>query len=252
MSSVGRSKLSTLAAVAVIVLIACAAALLLFLRGDSGGEPKAAIVDQLALTFPNSGFVDKATETLQQAGYAVDYYPGEAVTVDFYRRLPTHGYDVIVLRSHADRLQTYWEGEEIDEVVLFTNEPFDGQKYLREEKRLTIARYYEGGEPYFGIPADFIDESMVGRFDDTTIIMMGCEGLLSERTAEAFIEKGADVYISWDNAVSASHTDAASELLLEHLYTDGLSVAEAVARTMAEVGPDPAYGSNLLVYPPGA
>jgi hypothetical protein len=251
MSSAGRRKASALTAIAIVVLMASVAAALLFLWGESGGGPKAAIVDQLSLTFPNPGFTEEATATLEQAGYAVDYFPGEEVTVDFYRRLPTHGYEVIVLRSHADRLQTYWEGEEIDEVVLFTTEPFDGRKYLREEKRLTIARYHEGGEPYFGIPADFIDESMLGEFDDTTIIMMGCEGLLSERTAEAFIEKGASAYVSWDDAVSASHTDAASERLLEHIYTDGLSAEQAVARTMVELGPDPTYGSELLVYPPG-
>lgn len=251
MSSNGARKISALAAIAVLVLLASVAAALLFLRGGQDGGPRAAIVDQLSLTLPNQSFVDEATETLEQAGYTVDYYPGEEVTVDFYRRLPTHGYEVIVLRSHADRLQTYWEGEEIDEVVLFTTEPFDGRKYLREERRLTIARYYDGGEPYFGIPPDFIDESMLGEFDGTTIIMMGCEGLLSERTAEAFVEKGAGAYVSWDDAVSASHTDAASERLLEHLFVGGLSVEEAVARTMAELGPDPTYGSKLLVYPPG-
>lgn len=249
MPSIGRRKASALTAVAVVVLMASVAAALLFLWDGSGGGPKAAIVDQLSLTFPNPDFAEEATATLEQAGYAVDYFPGEEVTVDFYRRLPTHGYNVIVLRSHADRLLTYWEGEEIDEVVLFTTEPFDGRKYLREEKRLTIARYYEGGEPYFGIPADFIDESMLGRFDGTTIIMMGCEGLLSERTAQAFIDRGASTYVSWNNAVSATHTDAASERLLQHIYADGLSAEEAVVRTMAELGPDPTYGSELLVYP---
>jgi hypothetical protein len=80
--------------------------------------------------------------------------------------------------------------------------------------------------------------------------MMGCEGLGSHRTAEAFIEKGANIYFGWDRSVSAGHTDAATERLLEHLLTGELSPEAAVARTMAEVGPDPEFDSVLLAYPP--
>ena len=31
----------------------------------------------------------------------MDYYPGEQVTVDFYRTLPLRGYDVLILRVHS-------------------------------------------------------------------------------------------------------------------------------------------------------
>ena len=79
--------------------------------------------------------------------------------------------------------------------------------------------------------------------------MMGCEGLLSERTAEAFVGRGAEVYISWDETVSAAHTDAATGVLLQHLLIEGLPAGDAVALTMAELGPDPFYGSELAVYP---
>ncbi len=80
--------------------------------------------------------------------------------------------------------------------------------------------------------------------------MMGCEGLLTDTTARAFIERGAETYISWDETVTAAHTDAATSALLEHLLIDGLSPAEAVERTMAELGPDPVFESRLLAYPP--
>ena len=246
-----RSKIAVLAALALAVSVGSVAAFVLLRPGEPPGPPKAAIVDQLSLTFPNPDFIQNATNTLEQAGYIVDYYPGEDVTVEFYRRLPSHDYDVILFRAHADRLQGTWQGREIDEVILFSSEPYDKQKYLedRSRKRLTIARYYEGGDPYFGIAPEFIEERMDGKFNDTLIIMMGCEGLLSERTAEAFVQKGASTYISWDETVSASHTDAASERLLEHLLLEGQPAEEAVAQTMAEVGPDPTYGSKLLVYP---
>lgn len=249
----GRSwrAIAGLAVVAVAVIAAVGIWLVVDLSDEPPGPPKAVIVDHLSLTFPNEDFIKSATATLEQAGYIVDYFPGEEVTVEFYRQLPTHGYDVILFRVHADRLEATLNGREIDEVILFTGEPYSERKYLddRAKARLTIARYYEGGERYFGIAADFIEDKMVGRFDDTKIIMMGCEGLLSERTAQAFIDKGASTYISWDETVSASHTDAASKVLLEHLLLDGQTPTEAAAQTMAELGPDPTYGSTLLAFP---
>ena len=249
----GRSRkaIAGLAVVAVAVIAAVGIWLVVGSSGEPPGPPKAAIVDQLSLTFPNEDFIRNSTATLEQAGYVVDYFPGEEVNVEFYRQLPANDYDVILFRVHADRLQATLNGREIDEVILFTGEPYSEEKYLedRSAARLTIARYYEGGDPIFGIAADFIEDTMVGRFDNTKIIMMGCEGLLSDRTAQAFIDKGASTYISWDETVSASHTDAASERLLELLLLDGQTPTEAAAQTMEELGPDPTYGSKLLAYP---
>lgn len=48
----------------------------------ASAQSKAAIVDQLSLTYPNQTFTQTATNTLKQAGYSVDYYPGEEVTVE--------------------------------------------------------------------------------------------------------------------------------------------------------------------------
>ena len=43
------------------------------LLSRGSGPPRAAIVDQLSLTVPNPDFVESATETLERAGYIVDY-----------------------------------------------------------------------------------------------------------------------------------------------------------------------------------
>ena len=56
-------------------------------------QPKAAIVDQGSLaptSRPNPVFVKKATAILIEAGFSVDYYPGEEVTVEFFRNLPSY------------------------------------------------------------------------------------------------------------------------------------------------------------------
>jgi len=62
---------------------------------------KAAIVDQLSLKFPNQTYVETATDILEQARYMKDHHPSENVTVEFFRNLPTHRYNMIILRVHS-------------------------------------------------------------------------------------------------------------------------------------------------------
>ncbi len=92
---------------------------------------------------------------------------------------------------------------------------------------------------------------MEGAFDDTLIVMMGCDGLRSQRTAQAFLDKGASAFVSWSQPVSASHTDAATERLLENLLREGLDASEAVGRTASEIGPDPFYDAELRILAGG-
>jgi hypothetical protein len=236
------------------------------LVGDSS-EPKelrAAIVDQLALTEPNPAFSEEATRMLQGAGYTVDYYPAEQVTVDFYRDLPTHKYDLLVLRAHTARFEEEYltlsdpvrRQEVLDafgqDVFFFTAELYDRTKYAeeREKLRLFAVRYRQGGdEKYFGVTPYFIDSSMRGSFDGATIIIMGCDGLLFDNTPKALVDKGAKAVIGWDGLVSATHTDAATERLLQYLVVDGRTMGQAVQKAMADVGTDPSYGNSLQVYP---
>jgi hypothetical protein len=222
--------------------------------GDSApGPATAAIVDQLSLTEPNPTFAATATNLLEQGGYAVDYYPGEQVTVEFYRGLPAHGYDLLVLRVHSGMATD--DGVPTGYLGLFTGEPFsevfhDAETWEDAEAgRLGRARQGDGSPEYFSIVPDFIESSMRERFEGTTVIMMGCDGLRTDATAEAFVRKGAKAVVGWSGRVSASHTDAATERLLQHLLIEEHTSREAVARTMAEVGPDPQYHSTLVYYP---
>jgi hypothetical protein len=215
-------------------------------------ELKAAIVDHLSLTFPNQTFKQTATSILKQAGYSVDYYPGEKVTVEFYRNLPTHGYKIIILRVHSSATPV---GGTEGPVVLFTSERISLTKYVYEQltDQLMGVAYSEEekekGITYFGISPLFVTNGMKGRFQNTVIIMMGCEGLDNPLMAKAFVGKGAEVYISWNKPVSASHTDLATTHLLKHLLIEKRTVKEAIQETFKEVGADPAYKSLLIAYP---
>ena len=245
----------SLAVVATALVAAVVIGAMIMAGGNGGGSsgPKtAAIVDQLSLSQPNPEFISSARSLLAESGYLTDYFPGEQVTVDFYRTLPQRGYDLILLRAHAGITTevdlTSGERTETEYVSLFTGEPYSEGKYLDEQlNRLGKAVYYEGADPLFGIGPRFVEESMQGRFDDTVIVMMGCDGLRSQRTAQAFLDQGASAFVSWSRPVSASHTDTATQRLLENLLVEGLNTAAAVRRTAAEVGPDPFFEAELRV-----
>jgi hypothetical protein len=242
-----------LAAVVAAVIAATAVSVSAVLSRSAEPALRAAIVDQLALTSPNPAFGETARDLLERDGYAVQYYPGEEVTVDFYRHLPAQGYDLIIFRVHAARRPDVLRSSLPDEAALFTSEPYSASTHVEDQDalRLVKVRYAEeDAQVYFGIRSDFITDSMEGNFGGATIVLMGCNGLTTSRTAEAFIEKGARAVIGWTDLVSAEHSDEATERLLEHLVVDKEDTADAVTKTMAEVGPDPAFHSILRVYLP--
>lgn len=211
--------------------------------------PRAAIVDQLSITQPNEPFVEEAKALLNEAGFLVDYYDSDNVTVNFYRNLPTHCYRLILLRVHSGSAT---EGEIMD---LFTSELYDESKYVGEQMKTRLGAVallpYQPGDPlYFSITHGFVRSSMKGKFNNAVIIMMGCEGLKWNNMAEAFIEKGAQVYVGWNELVSASHTDQATIDLLRRFLIEKQTIEEAINGTMDEIGADPQYDSVLSYYPP--
>ena len=250
---------SGLAVLVILALVAAVVAGVLLLhdpgRDDPPSSPSAAILDQLSLTVPNRDFVTSATDLLEQAGYAVDYYSGEQVTVELYRELPTFDYDLIVLRVHsAMSTEVNPDSGEIirglEYVSLFTGEPYTEDKYRSELRNGLVGRAYyqeESGPYLFGVGPGFIEESMKGKFHDSIIVLMGCDGMSSQRTAQAFFDRGAYAFVGWTGKVSASHTDAATQHLLQELLIERLPVADAVAQTAVEFGPDPWSGAELKI-----
>jgi hypothetical protein len=253
-------------------LVACAlfavgvTALAVFALSDGGapGPPRAVIVDQLADTDPNEDFVRRAMDMLEGAGFETEYVRHDSVTVDLYRHLPKRNYDLVILRTHSAAMRVDVVGIPVGgqlvpalyrntDVAIFTNEGFTFDAHVDDlrHERLTYTYYDEISEPedaLFGITPDFIADGIEGRFKGSTVVLMGCGGLASTSMAEAFVSRGARDFVSWDGLVSASHTDRATERLLELMLVEGRSAANATAITMEEVGPDPFYEAQLLYY----
>jgi hypothetical protein len=224
---------------------------------DHAGNATAAIIDQLSASFhENDQFTANITSELQEYGFDVDVYQGGNITVDFYRRLPTYGYKLIIFRAHSGILEQ--NGEVVPRTVLFTNEEYRESRYALEQVygQLTKGGACQGCPMMFGITPEFVraksmfgqDTDMEGRFDDTVIVMMGCSGIALPDLAEAFIDKGAAIYLAWDRSVELYYVDEATPYLVRQLCSEELTVREAIHNTMDVIGADPNHGAELQLY----
>jgi len=113
------------------------------------GVPRAAILDQLHKDIPNVKFQEEATKYLKTAGYEVDLFTTEQLTVNFFKKLPKMNYEFIVFRTHAigDDGPNYSEG---DPVAIFTGEKYADDKYIQEQ----LFGQLRKGAPYMSSEAE--------------------------------------------------------------------------------------------------
>jgi hypothetical protein len=215
-------------AIVLAVIIISSALIYFFVYSprDQQFQLKAVIIDQVQITYINEDLVKFIENMLTFANYTVDYFGGEQVTVEFYRNLPSHGYSLIIMRTHSRPM------------AICTGEPYEKSKYTSEQLTGELVQTFVGDGTYFGITASFV-RNMRGRFRNTIILNMGCDALSETKIAEAFIEKGAKAYIGWKQSVLASHTDQATIHLLIHLIMERKTISQAVTETMTEMGPYP-------------
>ncbi len=251
----------------------------IFSLNEDDGIKKAVIIDQLHDYIPNQSFQEKATKYLGNAGYAVDVFKSEDITVDFYKKLPSMGYDFIVIRSHA----LIGRAAE-DPVILLTNEKYTTDKYiyeqlfgiidipllnvrdtihysiedLQETNKFVYTRHIssqgldwkvsDDHETYFGIGPKAVEEMMVGQFPGSTIILGGCNTLSNTLMAEAFLKKGASEIIGWDGSVYSSDNDRVMLAVLVETLKNNMYLDEAVDVVMENFTPVPGFPANLQYY----
>ena len=204
---------------------------------------KAALIDALYATLPNDKFTNSLTETLQEAGFEVDVFQGTEVTVDFLKTVP-NGYRLVILRMHSALLA--------DQLYLFTAEPYSVGKYTQEQQFQIVKEAYatEDSQPVFAVNWGFIKRGMTGKFNNTLVIAMGCDGTRDPVMIQEFMNQGAVGYMSWNGPVLLSHSDAATVYLTKVLYLENLPAEEAIERTNNQVGPDPEHGTVLEYFAP--
>jgi len=209
---------------------------------ENDGPPKAAIIDQLYSDIPNKNFQNKVTESLKNMGYEVDYYTTEEITVDFYKQLSNKNYGFIIFRGHS-----LGEGAIGKSATLFTGEKYDPHKYIQEQftDHVGIGVPYlfqdlkgQGGQralaeqSYFVIGSKFVDELMVGKFPDSTIILGGCDTAIKKHLSNSFLKRGASEVIGWDGLVDAGDNDKVILDLLDEIQTSDAQMFQIVDSVM--------------------
>jgi hypothetical protein len=208
-------------------------------------EATAALVDALYVSSPDNSFTSELVETLNQAGFSVDVYEGKNVTVDLLKTF-TECYDLLVLRMHSA------VHSETLGLYLFTAEPYSEKKYVSEQYFQLVKKAYafNESEPVFAVNWMFIKRCMTEIFDNTTVVVMGCDGALDLSMAKEFFNQGANVYIAWNGTVLPSHSSKATLQLIKNVYIEKLTLQQAVEKTNKQVGPDPNSNSTLTLILP--
>ena len=221
--------LAVLLAVMVTVIVLGLVFAGVFVRSNAKFPMTAAIVDQLRQDYPDASFVSNMTNMLQNHGFNVTYYGGP-IDVEFYKKLATYNYGIIILRAHSALRN---DNSTID---LFTSEKYAPGIYDQElsDGDLAIGEFYDRpGEQYFVVTSKFISDYMEGGFSQSIVIAMGCQSLKPgcEQMAQAFIDKGASAYIGWSDIVFPEDTDNQTMRLMSMLLDEDFTLSYAVVGT---------------------
>jgi len=200
---------------------------------------KAALIDPLSVLHPNMEFTEAVNRTLREAGFEVDIFQGDVVTVDFLKRFDG-GYQLVVLRMHSALSSR-------NELYLFTAEAYSTDKYVEEQHHRLVKEAYatEGGQSVFAVNWGFIKRLMTDKFENSLVLAMGCDSIVDGVMVQEFMNQGAVGYVGWNGPVLLSHSDQAFIHLIHVLYVEDLDLEEAVKKANSEVGAD-AHWRTLL------
>ncbi len=228
---------------------------------DKQPRQLAAIIDQLDDIIPNKSFQQKALEYLEKAGYDVDIYTTEDITVDFYKKLPSMNYKFIYIRTHS--LEVAKLG---DSTFLFTGEKYDIDKYILEQLSGQVRRAIPINDQlpdemikngtmltdamYFTIGSKLIDELMIGEFPQTVIIIGGCESVRKHDLAKSLILRGASAVVGWDRTIGSFENDRVMLALLEETLINKIGIYDAIISVDEEFGSGLQYSSKLNYIQP--
>lgn len=218
---------------------------------------KAVIIDQLSDEFPNKVFHQQATKYFEEAGYQVDVVTTKDVTVDFYKTLPEKNYKIVIVRTHGA------DSDKNDNVVLFTGEKYQEDKYIQEQLfgqvtkaaplleiaykptdesesnwvivndtysylKSSIQQEEKAENAFFAISPKLVSDSMKGKFDGTIFVLGGCNTLANPSLSNSLIKRGASTVIGWDDTVGNADNDRAILYFLDSFLVQGFDIDESV------------------------
>jgi hypothetical protein len=233
----------------IAVIVAIIAVAIFGLGPEEHPSMRAAILDGLATDYPNQTFIKSAMEVLRGAGFEVDVYSPENISLNLLKELPSKYYDLIIFRTHGGRIRQPI-GLFIGSGLFIEKCNPDSYRYEIESGYLLLGRPFLSNEIYCVAPPHYISEKLRGEFRRTMIIAMSCFTGDDNVMASAFFERGAGTYIGFRGEISPSYADAFTITFLRKLYFEKLSIREAFDQALRELGSDPHYGGSPVLYLP--
>lgn len=163
------------------------------------GSKKALILEATDSTIPND-FPEFLYNELTAAGYEqIDIFKNEQVTPDILSNMGNYG--VVFFCGHGDLYMSQVEwvtGETVTK---------DKKTYYETKYGNSIGLAFPSleGVAKFTIRPAFINQ-IGGTFPESLVYATACQGLRNTSMAQAFVGKGAQVYIGWTNTVSVYAT----------------------------------------------
>ena len=205
---------------------------------------KAAIIDGLSEDLPNPSLINEMSNILKSSGYEVTVFNGSRVNVELFKKLPEMGFKLIIMRLHGGRIR--------QPIGLFIvsgifAEPFSEEKYEYEYYSGYFLKgvAYIGGKEYFVITPAYVSEKFQGKFPGSAIIILSCYSMWDQVLASSFIERGASIVVGIDKKADIRYLDKVGLELVKQI-SQGVSIEEAVSKTMEKIEPDPTTGAKVL------
>ncbi|MCS7119837.1 MAG: hypothetical protein RMJ07_07165 [Nitrososphaerota archaeon] len=231
-----------------------------FVEAGSGSTPrsnKAIVIDPFNREFSDLGSyymplfnvynitIQSIIYNLERAGYSVDYYKNEDVTLDLLKRIDNEGYGVIYINTHGFL--------DSNKVVIFTREKKElGKEEIYkddiESGRIGCFELDESLKGYYYItPEFFYFYGTDGQYSDALVFIDACFSGNNSSLADVFLKLGAKCFIGWSCLVGVEHGVKMDGLFFHIICTRGLTVTQSLAFTV----PDPVSGARLVYFGDG-
>jgi len=228
----------------VVVVLLAAGVVALYFPRSHGGSPghcprgRALVADALSIDFPNPELDRFLVETLERAGYVVDYFNGSSVDLSLYERLAD--YDVVILRVHGGKGEvTLPDGRRVVVNGLFTGVPWS-KRYEKLMWRLLAAKatpYNDPSKHYLAVLPAFFTQRLKGRFCPGSVLVVGsCFSLYTFQLPVALGRLGLSIYIGWNGPATVQEIDEGLRTLVDLVYNKGLNWTEAAIKAGKKLG----------------
>lgn len=183
--------------------------------------------------------------SLERAGYIVDYYKDENVTIELFKRLDDEGYDVIYINSHG-----FIDSQGL--FALFVREKLNSENALLYQSDIAenLIGYLEEGDLagyLYVTPKFFLRYGNDTRLPGTIIFVDACYSGNNTSLADVFLILGASCFIGWDKAVNVIHGIMMDGLFFYEARKDK-TIEEAIRMTRR----DPESGASLVYFGDGS